>query len=73
MFFDSWDDIYRVTVIGVLAYVGLVLMLRISGNRTLSKMNSFGLVVTMAFGSTLSTIFVNKNVSLAVGSPRSVC
>lgn len=67
MFFDSWDNVYRVIVVGVLAYAGLVLLLRISGNRTLSKMNSFDLVVTVAFGSTLSAILVNKSVSLAVG------
>lgn len=51
----------------MLAYAGLVVLLRISGNRTLSKMNSFDLVVTVAFGSTLSTILVNKDVSLAEG------
>ncbi|MGJ9420347.1 DUF421 domain-containing protein [Massilia sp. CMS3.1] len=67
MFFDSSNNIYRVIVVGVLAYAGLVLLLRISGNRTLSKMNSFDLVVTVAFGSTLSTILVSKDVSLAVG------
>jgi len=67
MFFDGWDSILRVVAVGVLAYAGLVLLLRISGNRTLSKMNSFDLVVTVAFGSTLSTIIVNKNVSLATG------
>jgi len=67
MFFDGWDSILRVVAVGVLAYAGLVLLLRISGNRTLSKMNSFDLVVTVAFGSTLSTILVNKNVSLATG------
>lgn len=67
MFFDGWENIYRVVVVGLLAYVGLVVLLRISGNRTLSKMNSFDLVVTVAFGSTLSTILVSKDVSLAVG------
>jgi uncharacterized membrane protein YcaP (DUF421 family) len=67
MLFDSWDNLVRVVVVGVLAYAGLVVLLRISGNRSLSKMNSFDLVVTVAFGSTLSTILVNRNVSLAVG------
>ena len=67
MFFNGWDSIVRIVVVGVLAYAGLVLMLRMSGNRTLSKMNAFDLVVTVAFGSTLSTILVNKNVSLAGG------
>jgi len=67
MFFDSWDNIYRVIVVGIAAYAGLIVLLRISGNRTLSKMNSFDLVVTVAFGSTLSTILINRDVSLAEG------
>lgn len=67
MLFDNWDNLYRVVVVGVLAYAGLVVLLRLSGNRTLSKMNSFDLVVTVAFGSTLSTILVDRSVSLALG------
>lgn len=67
MFFDSWTDVTRVFLVGVLAYVGLIFLLRISGNRTLSKMNSFDLVVTVAFGSTLSAVLINKDVSLAEG------
>lgn len=65
--FDGWDSIIRVVVVGILAYGGLVLLLRISGNRTLSKLNAFDLVVTVAFGSTLATILVSKSVSLAAG------
>lgn len=68
MFFDSWDSLIRVALIGSIAYAGTVVLLRISGNRTLSKMNSFDFVVTIAFGSTLSAILVNRNVSLAEGS-----
>lgn len=67
MFFDSWDSLVRVVLIGSIGYAGTVLLLRISGNRTLSKMNSFDLVVTIAFGSTLSAILINSNVSLAEG------
>lgn len=40
--------------------MGAILLLRISENRTLSKMNSFFLVVTVAFGSTLSTVLVKR-------------
>lgn len=67
MIFDGWSDITRVIVIGTLAYLGMVILLRASGNRTLSKMNSFDLVVTVAFGSTLSAVLTNKDVSLAEG------
>jgi uncharacterized membrane protein YcaP (DUF421 family) len=67
MFFDSWQGLGRVLVVGVLAYVGLVMLLRVSGNRTLSKLNAFDLVVTVALGSTLATILLSKDVALVEG------
>lgn len=67
MFFDDWGGLVRVAVVGLLAYVGLVLLLRISGKRTLSKMNAFDLVVTVALGSTLATILLSSAVALAEG------
>jgi uncharacterized membrane protein YcaP (DUF421 family) len=67
MFFHSWADIGRTFLIGALAYAALVLMLRVSGKRTLSKMNAFDLVVTVALGSTLATILLSKDVALAEG------
>jgi uncharacterized membrane protein YcaP (DUF421 family) len=68
LFFDSWDSLLRVVVVGVLAYVSLVVLLRISGRRTLSKMNAFDFVVTVALGSTLATILLNKDITLAQGA-----
>lgn len=65
--FDSWSALGRTAVIGVLAYAGLILILRVSGRRTLSKMNAFDFVVTVALGSTLATILLNRDVALADG------
>jgi len=67
MFFSTWGDLGRIVVVGVLAYVALVFLLRISGKRTLSKMNAFDFVVTVALGSTLATILLSKDVPLAEG------
>ncbi|ESR24942.1 DUF421 domain-containing protein [Lutibaculum baratangense] len=67
MFFDSWSDLVRILVVGTLAYAGLVLFLRISGKRTLAKMNAFDLVVTVALGSTLATVLLSKDVALLEG------
>lgn len=67
MFFDSWQGLGRVVIVGVLAYVGLILFLRLSGKRTLSKMNAFDFVVTVALGSTLATILLSKDVALVEG------
>ncbi|MDP9355266.1 MAG: DUF421 domain-containing protein [Chloroflexota bacterium] len=67
MFFDGWFGLGRVIVVGVVAYAALVLILRFSGKRTLSKMNAFDFVVTVALGSTLATILLSKDVALAEG------
>lgn len=67
MFFDGWFDLFRVVVVGSLAYVALVAFLRATGKRTLSKLNAFDLVVTVALGSTLATVLLNADVSLAEG------
>lgn len=67
MFFDEWEGVIRTIVVGVLAYAILVAMLRVSGKRTLSKMNAFDLIVTVALGSTLATILLSNDVALAEG------
>ena len=67
MFFDSWYGLARVLIAGASAYVSLVVLLRVSGKRTLSKMNAFDLVVTVALGSTLATIILSKDIALAEG------
>ncbi len=67
MFFSDWSGIWRTIIIGVLAYSALVLLLRVSGKRTLSKMNAFDFIVTVALGSTLATILLSKDVALAEG------
>lgn len=67
IFFDSWESILRTLVITIMAYAFLIFFLRSSGKRTLSKMNAFDLIVTIALGSTLATVMLNKNVALADG------
>lgn len=67
MWFDTWGDLGRVLVVAPLAYAVLVVVLRISGARTLSKLNAFDLVVTVALGSTLATVLLNTSVTLAEG------
>lgn len=67
MWFDSWSGIGRTIVAGVVAYAALVVILRISGKRTLSKMNAFDFVVTVALGSSLATVLLSKDVALLEG------
>ena len=67
MFFNGWDPIIRIIIVGVSGYIGLILILRISGKRTLSKMNAFDFVVTVALGSILASILLSKDLALAEG------
>ena len=64
MWFSSWDSLLRIVVIGVPAYFAALLLLRMGGKRTLSKFNAFDLVVTVAFGSTLSSGLLNPDAAL---------
>lgn len=67
MLFQDWSAIMRTVFVGTLAYVVLLLFLRISGKRTLAKLNAFDLVVTVALGSTLSAIILQESIALAEG------
>ncbi|TDB68100.1 DUF421 domain-containing protein [Arundinibacter roseus] len=68
IFFDTWESLFRTFIITILAYVVLIFMLRSSGKRTLSKMNAFDFIVTIALGSSLATVALNKNVALIDGA-----
>ncbi|MEX0609290.1 MAG: YetF domain-containing protein [Balneolaceae bacterium] len=67
IFFESWSSLGRTFFITILAYISIILLLRSSGKRTLSKMNAFDFVVTVAFGSSLATVALNKSVPLIDG------
>lgn len=68
MLYSGWDSMLHTLVVGVLAYVALVVFLRISGKRTLAKLNAFDLIVTVALGSLLATVVMGTEVALAQGA-----
>ena len=67
MIFGSFYGLLRILVVGPLAYLLLIAILRVSGKRTLAKMNAFDFVVTVALGSTLATVLLSKDVPLTEG------
>src|SRR4051812_50165070 len=67
VFFHGFGPIGRALLVGFLAYVALVLLLRLSGKRAIAKMNIFDFVVVVALGSTLASIIVDPDVDLASG------
>ncbi len=67
MFVENWYGLLRILIVAPLAYIGLVVLLRISGKRTLAKLNAFDLIVTVALGSTLSSVITSKSLPLDEG------
>lgn len=59
--FGSWDKTIHTLVVGTLSYFGLIVWLRVSGKRTLSKWNAFDFVVTIALGSILASAIMSKS------------
>jgi len=67
MFIESIQVLVRTLIIGIIAYAAIVVILRITGKRTLSKWNAFDFIVTVALGSSLATSILSRQVSLAQG------
>lgn len=67
MWLDEWTRVGEILLSALLVYVALVLVLRITGKRTTSKMNSFDWVVTVALGSMVGTIILVDEVPLVEG------
>lgn len=67
MLYDNPAGLARVILVGITSYVGLVLILRITGKRALAKLNAFDFVVTVALGSILATAVLSKDVTLLEG------
>lgn len=67
MWFDSWDDLVRIILVGAASYTALVILLRLAGKRTLSQLNVFDFVVTVALGSILASVLLDSTISFTEG------
>lgn len=65
--FSGWDGVLRILVIAPAAYIAVILIVRSSGKRTLSKLNAFDFIVTIALGSTLASIITTRSLALIEG------
>ncbi|MFL5573804.1 MAG: DUF421 domain-containing protein, partial [Gemmatimonadaceae bacterium] len=66
-FFDNWYSIGRAVTLSVVGFAALIVLLRVSGKRTLSKMNVFDFVFVVAVGSVFASSIVSKDVTLLEG------
>ena len=63
-FFDGWEPVARILVVGTVAYTALVLLLRVSGKRTLTQMNGFDFIITVALGATFGRMLTARDIPL---------
>jgi uncharacterized membrane protein YcaP (DUF421 family) len=66
-FFNGWYNIGRTVTLSILGFTALMIMLRVSGKRTLSKLNVFDFVFVVAVGSVFAATIIEKDVSLVEG------
>jgi uncharacterized membrane protein YcaP (DUF421 family) len=64
-FWTDFEPLLRIIVVGIVTYIGLILLLRISGKRTLASMNAFDFIITVTIGSAFGRILTAKEVSIA--------
>lgn len=68
MWFGSLDALVRLVVVGTGAYVVVLVLLRVSGARTLAKLNAFDFVATIALGSVLASAFLTTALPLSTAA-----
>jgi uncharacterized membrane protein YcaP (DUF421 family) len=65
IFFQGWEPLMRTAIATCATYLGLVVLLRFAGQRTLAKWYAFDLIVTVALGSTFANGVLAKDVTVA--------
>jgi uncharacterized membrane protein YcaP (DUF421 family) len=66
-FFESWYNIGRTVSLSIISFAALIILLRGSGKRTLSKLNVFDFVFVVAVGSVFASTIMSKDVTLVEG------
>lgn len=61
---DGWEPVVRILLVGTLGYATLIALLRISGQRTLAKMTPFDFVITVTIGSAFGRVLTATEVSV---------
>ncbi len=62
--FNDWVPVVRVLFIATTGYLTLLVLLRASGQRTLSQLTSFDLVITVTIGSAFGRVITAREVAL---------
>ena len=62
---NGLQPLIRIIVVGTTAYLAIVLILRISGKRTLASMSAFDFIIAVAVGAVFGRTLTTKNLSIS--------
>ena len=65
--FQSWENVARLFITMLFAYPGVIILLRVSGKRSLSKLNMFDFIITIALGSVFASVIILKDITITDG------
>jgi uncharacterized membrane protein YcaP (DUF421 family) len=65
VFWNGWEPLMRILIVGTLIYISVISILRVSGKRTLASMNAFDFIITVALGSTFGRVLTAKQVAVS--------
>ena len=67
MFFQGWQSISQIIILSVITYVAIVIILRLSGKRTLSSFNAFDFLISVTVGSISATTILSNQTKFFEG------
>lgn len=63
-FWDGWEPVARILLVTVVGFVWLVVLVRATGQRTLSKMSAFDFIIAVTLGSAFGRVVTATEVGL---------
>lgn len=67
-FVFSWNGLWAILLTAIGTYIAVIVLTRLGGKRSFSKMSSFDFAITVAIGSMVATTVLSKSVSLWDGA-----
>ncbi len=67
IFYGNASELWGILISTPLIYLTTIVFIRISGKRSMSKMNNFDWIVTVAIGSLVASTILSKDVALIEG------
>lgn len=65
--FQGWDAVIRIVASAILIYLTIIVIIRLLGKRSTSKLNNYDWIITVALGSMTGSVIVSQSVVIVDG------